>query len=197
MIGRGVSFAGVVLGLGAVLAAGPAGAHGLGGGGTGLMAGFAHPFLGLDHAVAMVAVGLWAAQTGGAARWTLPASFLAAMAAGGALGGLGIVLPAVEAGIALSVLALGIAIATAARPAAWAGMALVGAFALFHGHAHGAELPGGASPWLHAAGVLLATAALHAAGLGGGDMLRRFAGSRVARLIGGAISLAGLAWIAG
>lgn len=196
MIGRGVSFAGVVLGLGAVMFAGPAQAHGLGGG-TGLLAGFAHPFLGLDHMVAMIAVGLWAAQTGGAARWTLPASFLAAMAAGGALGGLGIVLPAVETGIALSVLALGLAIAAALRPAAWVGMALVGAFALFHGHAHVAELPGGASPWLHAAGFLLATAALHVAGLGGGEMIRRFAHARVARLIGGAISLAGLALIAG
>jgi urease accessory protein len=196
MVGRCFAHAGIALALLTLFAGAPAHAHGLGDGGTGLLAGFAHPFTGWDHAVAMVAVGIWAAQCGGASRWMLPAGFLAAMAVGGALGGIGIVLPAVESGIALSLLALGIAIAAAARPAAWMGMALVAVFALFHGHAHGAELPGGASPALHALGFLVATAALHAAGLAGGGLAARRAGTWAPRLAGAVISLVGVILVA-
>lgn len=191
MVGRRFAHAGVALSLLALSAGAPAHAHGIGDGGTGLLAGFAHPFTGWDHAVAMIAVGIWAAQCGGAARWMLPAGFVAAMALGGALGGLAVGLPAVETGIALSILALGIAIAIAARPAAWLGTALVAAFAVFHGHAHGAEMPGGASPVLHALGFLLATATLHAAGLGGGGLAARLAGTWTPRIAGSAIAAAG------
>lgn len=197
MVGRCFAHAGIALALFALFAGAPAHAHGIGGGGTGLVAGFAHPFTGWDHAVAMLAVGIWAAQCGGAARWMLPVGFLVAMAAGGALAGLAVGLPAVETGIALSLLALGIAIAVAARPAAWLGMALVAAFAVFHGHAHGAELPGGASPLLHALGFLVATAALHACGLSGGLLATRLAGTWTPRIAGAAVAVAGAFLVAG
>jgi urease accessory protein len=191
MVGRCFAHAGIALALLALFAGTPAHAHGIGDGGTGLLAGFAHPFTGWDHAVAMVAVGIWAAQCGGAARWMLPTGFLAAMAVGGALGGIGVVLPAVESGIALSLLALGIAIAAAARAAPGGGLGRGAGLARFHGHAHGTEMPGGASPALHALGFLVATAALHAAGLGGGGLAARLAGNWGPRLVGAAISLGG------
>jgi urease accessory protein len=144
----------------------------------------------------MIAVGLWAAQLGGTARWSLPASFLAAMAAGGALGGLGVVLPAVETGIALSMLALGIAIVAAARPAAWLGTALVAAFAIFHGHAHGTEMPVGAGLALYGPGFLLGSAALHMAGLGIGGLAARLSPDLALRTLGAAIAATGAALLA-
>lgn len=161
-----------------------------------MLAGFAHPLSGWDHAVAMIGVGIWAAQSGRGARWSLPASFLAAMAAGGGLGMSGFALPAVETGIALSLLALGIAIVAAARPVAWLGMALVAGFAVFHGHAHGAALPAGTSALLHGAGFLLATSTLHLAGLGLGGIAARLGGGVALRMLGAAISAAGLLLIA-
>lgn len=177
------------------LAAGPAAAHVGGAPASGLVAGLAHPFSGLDHALAMIAVGAWAGQSGRNAAWALPAGFLAAMAAGAALAMLGVALPAVEAAIALSVLALGVALAFALRPAAWLATAAVAAFAVFHGHAHGAELGAGASPLASAAGFLLATASLHALGLAAIRLAARPA-PRLARAMGAAFVLAGVVLLA-
>src|SRR5579883_978366 len=111
----------------------------------GFASGFSHPLLGLDHILAMVAVGLWAAQLGGRSLWAVPATFVGVMSVGGMLGLLGVPLPMVEAGILASVLILGLFIATAVRLPLAASMLLVGAFALFHGHAHGTEIPATAS----------------------------------------------------
>ncbi len=196
MVARKSAFTGLVVASVVALACGSAEAHGIGGDAAGMLAGIAHPLSGWDHALAMIGVGLWAAQSGRVARWSLPASFLAAMAVGGVLGLAGFALPAVEMGIALSLLAFGIAIVAAARPAAWLGMALVAAFAVFHGHAHGAELPAGESGALYGAGALLATAALHAAGLGLGGLAARLRGGVALRMLGGALSAAGLLLLA-
>jgi len=125
--------------------------------------GFAHPFGGLDHLLAMFAVGLYAARQPGAARWALPGGFVLAMLAGAGLGAAGVALPAVESGIALSVLVLGLLIALAARLPLVASLPLVAGFALFHGFAHYAEM-GGAALATYAAGFALATAALHGCG---------------------------------
>jgi urease accessory protein len=156
--------------------------------------GFAHPLGGLDHLLAMLAVGLYAAHQPGTTRWMLPAGFVLAMLAGAGLGALGVALPAVEAGIAASVLVLGLLIALAARLPLAASLPLVAAFALFHGHAHHAEM-GGASLVTYAAGFALATALLHGAGYAiarwmpqtrVGNAIRRVAGLVVAG-VGGAM----------
>ena len=130
-----------------VAGAGGAEAHIHGAHGAGLVDGVAHPFGGFDHLLAMVAVGLWAAQIGGRALWRLPAAFVAVMAMGGFAGAAWGSLPMVEIGIAGSVLALGLFIALATRPSLALGVAIVGGFALFHGGAHGSELPQAAAPW--------------------------------------------------
>jgi urease accessory protein len=191
-VGRFAATCGVAL----AMTADPASAHPMGVDGASLLDGFVHPFLGWDHALAMIAVGLWAAQGGGRARWTLPASFLVAMVVGAALAMAGIALPRVESAIALSVLALGIAIASAARPAPWVGMALVGLFASFHGHAHGSEMPDGLAPAFYGAGFVIATAGLHGIGIAAVAV-----GGRVtpilARLTGAGIALAGALLMAG
>ncbi|MES2739924.1 MAG: HupE/UreJ family protein [Pseudomonadota bacterium] len=139
----------------------------------GALAGLAHPFLGLDHLLAMVAVGVWAGQLGGRAKWLVPASFVAVMAGGAALGLAGVRLPMVEAGIATSVLLLGLLIALSVKVAPAFGATLVGLFALFHGVAHGSEMPQMSVAWQYGLGFMLATAALHGAGLGLGQRLRR------------------------
>ncbi len=159
----------------------------------GALAGLLHPLTGLDHVLAMLAVGLWARQLGGQARWLLPASFVAFLAAGGAMGMAGAGLPLVEAGIVTSVLMLGVLIGFAVNMAALPAAAIVGAFALFHGFAHGIEMPQAGSAWTYAAGFIVASAALHGAGL----WLGRFAPARGAWLrgSGAAISLAGV-WLA-
>ena len=120
--------------------------------------GFAHPLSGWDHLLAMIAVGLWAAQLGGRARWLVPSAFVGVMALGAALGHAGLMFPGVEQGIAASVLVLGLLIATAVRLPVAAGMALVGLFAGFHGIAHGAEMPATAGGLSYGAGFILATA---------------------------------------
>jgi urease accessory protein len=156
--------------------------------------GFAHPFTGLDHVVAMLAVGVFAAQLGGRALWLVPATFVAVMAAAGVAGMLGITIPYVEPGIALSVLALGAAIAFAIRVPVAVAMALVGFFAIFHGHAHGTEMPAAASGALFGLGFVLATAALHAIGIGFGILIGRAAGGpQLAQLAGGAAVVVGAA----
>ena len=133
-------------------------------GDNGLVAGISHPLGGLDHLLAMLAVGLWAAQQQGAARWALPCTFVGTMLLGGVLGFEGLALPALESGIAASVLALGLAVALAIRPPVALAVAATAVFALFHGVAHGLELPDMTSPWAYAAGFVGATAVLHAAG---------------------------------
>jgi urease accessory protein len=133
--------------------------------GAGLLAGIAHPLLGFDHLLAMVAVGVWAFQLGGRARWMVPVSFVTLMAAASAIGMAGIALPMVESGIAMSVLMLGLLIAFSVRVMPMFAAAIVALFAIFHGYAHGAEMNGFGSAWQYAIGFTLATAALHGVGL--------------------------------
>lgn len=159
---------------------------------TGFSHGFAHPLSGLDHLLAMLAVGLWAAQMGGRARWAVPATFVTVMALGGALGMMGLHLPMVESGIAASVLVLGLLIALSARLSLAAAMPLVGLFALFHGYAHGAEMPASVSGLEYAAGFALATAALHAAGIGLGMGIQRATSAPLVRFAGAAIAITGV-----
>jgi urease accessory protein len=137
----------------------------------GLVQGFAHPFGGFDHLVAMVAVGLYAWQLGGRALWLVPATFVAVMAAAGALGIAGVPLPGVEIGIAASVIVLGAIVALRVKMPVAIAAALVGVFAVFHGHAHGTEMPLDASGVAFAAGFLSATALLHVAGIALGKLI--------------------------
>ncbi|MBI3515726.1 MAG: HupE/UreJ family protein [Proteobacteria bacterium] len=171
----------------------PAMAHPLGGAGTGWAAGFVHPLGGLDHALAMIAVGLWAAQLGGRALWLVPSTFVIVMLAGGALGASGLVWPALEFGIVGSVLLLGLMVAAALRLPTGLGMAVVGLFALCHGYAHGSEMPAGAGA-LYVVGFAAATALLHGVGLGLGVAGRA---GRALRWGGAGIAAAGLALILG
>lgn len=165
--------------------------------GAGFGHGFAHPFAGLDHLLAMVTVGLWAAQRGGRALWAVPASFMGMMLVGGLLGMNGVALPSVELGIAASLVVLGSLVALAVRPSAAVGAAIVGAFALFHGHAHGAEAPEAAAPALYAAGFVAATAVLHLIGIAGfRSAAVAKAGSVLVRLAGAAVAASGVAMLA-
>lgn len=177
------------------------GAHiGAAGGTGGLAHGFLHPLGGLDHLLAMVGVGLFASFLGGRALWLVPASFVAMMAVGGLLGFAGVGLAGVELGIALSVVVIGGALALGLSLPLVAAMALAGLFAVFHGHAHGTEMPAAASGLAYGLGFLAATALLHGAGLALGLALDRFAGTasrRLARAGGAAVSLAGIAILAG
>lgn len=181
-----------LLALAILVAATPAHAH-TGGHVGGFASGFGHPFLGLDHLLAMVAVGIWAGQAGGRSLWIVPAAFVAAMAAGGALAVAGIGLPLVEAGILASVVLLGLLIAAAVRLPLPAAAAIAALFALFHGQAHGAEMPAAASPLLYGLGFLGATALLHALGVTAAGTVRE----RGMRLAGVGILSAGALMMAG
>jgi len=175
-----------------VAGAGPALAH-PGHGDASFAAGVAHPLSGLDHLPAMAAIGAWAGQRGGRAAWVLPVAAVVAVAVGGALGAAQVSLPGAEAGIAISIVVLGALVALAARAPLAAGTLLVATFALLHGHAHGAELPAGASVASYVAGFVLASAALTAAG--SLAAWRLVAGGR-ARLLRGAgvfVALGGIA----
>jgi urease accessory protein len=172
----------------------PAFAH-TGSGSGGFIGGFAHPVFGPDHVVAMVAVGLWGAFLGPPAIWLLPIVFPLVMAGGGAAGILGLPLPGVEIGIAVSAIMLGLMVALAARPPLWIAAVLVGAFAIFHGHAHGRELPPGADAVAFSVGFVVATGLLHLAGIAFGLLARWPAGRVTVRAAGGAIALAGLAFL--
>lgn len=172
--------------------------------GVGATAGFAHGFLhpltGLDHVLAMVMVGVFAFQLGGRALWLVPATFVGVMALGGALGVAGIDVPFVEAGIALSVIVLGAVVALQVRAPVAVAMAVVGLFAIFHGHAHGSEMPESAAGAVYGLAFMLATALLHTAGIGLGSLLGRAAerkGPLVVRAAGAAAALAGVAILAG
>lgn len=162
--------------------------------------GFMHPMSGIDHILAMVAVGLFAAHLGGRALWLVPAAFVAMMALGGALGIAGIPLPYVEIGIGLSVVVLGIAVASGLNLPTAAAMSLVGFFAIFHGHAHGAEMPQTASGLEYGAGFVVATATLHAIGVGLGLTVGRLSqayGRRILQTAGAATAVIGVAILAG
>lgn len=158
------------------------------GGETAFLSGLGHPLGGADHLLAMLAVGLWAAMIGARALWALPGVFMGAMLVGGLLGAFALPLPGVEPMILASIGLLGGAVALALRPALPAAVGFVALFGLFHGHAHGAEGPatGLAS---YAAGFVLATLALHLAGVG----LGRMAQAPLSRLLGGLAAVAGLA----
>jgi urease accessory protein len=153
--------------------------------------GFAHPVFGADHLLAMLAVGLWAAQLGGRARWLVPAAFLTVMALGAALGRSGVMIPGLEQIIAASVLALGLLTAGQVRLPVAAGMALAGLFAVFHGFAHGAEMPATAGAFGYGTGFVLATAVIHAAGVGLGQLLQR-GSEKITKTAGWAIAACGL-----
>jgi len=174
----------------------PAFAH-AGSGSGGFAGGFLHPMFGPDHLVAMVAVGLWGAFLGPPAIWLLPIVFPLVMAGGGVLGILGVPLPGVEIGIAISAIVLGLMVALAARPPLWVAAVLVGAFAIFHGHAHGAELPPGTDAVAFSVGFVVATGLLHLTGIAFGLLARWPAGRVTVRAAGGAIALAGLAFLSG
>jgi urease accessory protein len=174
-------------------------AHAGHGDASGFAHGMRHPFGGLDHVLAMVAVGLYAAMLAGRPLWPVPATFLSVMAIGGALGIAGIALPYVEIGIGISVVVLGVAMALRLSLPAAAAMALVGLFAIFHGHAHGAEMPPEVSGTAYASGFMLATAMLLCTGIGLGLLAARLGerGWRIVRTAGGAMALVGLAILAG
>ncbi len=179
-----------------LLASCPAFAHS-GSGSGGFLGGFLHPMFGPDHVLAMVAVGLWGAFLGSPAIWLLPVMFPLVMAGGGVMGILGVPLPGVEAGIAISAIVLGSMVALAARPPLWVAAVLVGAFAIFHGHAHGVELPPGADAVAFSVGFVVATGLLHLAGIAFGQLARWPAGRLTVRAAGGVIALAGVAFLSG
>ncbi len=164
---------------------------------SGIFNGLTHPAAGFDHIAAMVAVGLWAAQLGGTAVWIVPLSFVTAMTMGGALGAAGISIPFVEPGIAASVLVLGLLIAAAVRLPLFISGVLVGLFAVFHGHAHGAEMPETVSGLAYGIGFVLATGLLHSGGIGLGLLARKRAGSHLVRLAGGITAAFGFCLLIG
>jgi urease accessory protein len=157
----------------------------------GFLHGMGHPLSGLDHICAMVAVGLWASQMGGRAIWAVPLTFVGVMALAGALGMFGFRVPFVETGIVVSVLTLGVLIAAAVRLPLSSSMIIVGLFAIFHGYAHGAEMPETASGLACAAGFVAATAFLHACGIGLGIAIQKLASPAVVRFAGIAIVFCG------
>lgn len=181
----------------ALLAAGPALAHTGDGDVAGFASGFLHPILGFDHVIAMIAVGLWGVFLGAPAIWVLPIVFPLVMALGGAFGMIGIPLPAVETGIALSAVILGVCVLFALKPPLPIAAGIVGAFAIFHGYAHGTEMPEASSAVAYALGFVIATGLLHLAGILFGSLARWDAGRVAVRAAGGLIALAGGAFLTG
>jgi len=175
----------------AVSTPGPVFAHETTGVGAGFLSGFTHPLTGLDHVLAMVAVGIWGTQLGRPAIWLLPVAFPVVMSLGGVSGIRGVPLPGVEIGIAASAVVLGLMIVFSARVPIGMAAAIVGTFALFHGHAHGTEIPRAADPLAFGVGFVLVTGLLHAAGIGIGVIERWRLGLAVLRGIGTIISAVG------
>jgi urease accessory protein len=163
--------------------------------GGGFVAGFLHPISGLDHVVAMVAVGLWGAVLGPPALWVLPVAFPLVMAFGGLLALLGVPIPAVEVGIAVSGLAMGLMVLSELRPPLWLAALIVSAFAVFHGHAHGAELPAGSNALLYSLAFVIATGLLHLLGILLGETRRWPGGRRFVQGAGGVVALIGLVFL--
>ena len=177
-----------------LLAATPALAHS-GGLAGGFWSGLAHPVFGPDHVAAMLAVGMWGAFLGAPAIYLLPVIFPLVMAFGGVLGILGVPLPGAEIGIAISAILLGMVVALETRPPLWIAAVLVGIFAIFHGHAHGAELPPGADAVAYSLGFVVTTGLLHLAGIAFG-LLARWPGGQIAvRTAGGLIAFAGVVFL--
>ena len=176
---------------------GPAAAHIEGGITGGFLTGFEHPISGWDHITAMFAVGLWGAFLGRTAIWVLPVVFPVIMAFGGALGVLGVPIPYVEIGIALSAISLGLAIVFQVRVPLAAATAAVAVFAVCHGYAHGVELPGATNPFAFSVGFVTATGLLHLAGIAFGYLIQWPSGKVVVRALGAAIAAAGFAFLTG
>lgn len=172
-----------------------AAAHIQAGEASGLLTGFLHPISGLDHVLAMIAVGLWGAQLGPPAVFVLPVTFPMVMALGGTLGLMGVALPGVEVGIAISGVVLGILVLFEARPPLAVAAVVVGFFAIFHGHAHGTELPAGESGLLYSIGFVVATGCLHAAGIALGLIHRWSPGRLALRAAGAVVALAGVGFL--
>lgn len=169
-------------------------AHTGAGAGAGFSLGFVHPFGGVDHLLAMTAVGLWASYLGGRAIWAVPAAFVAMMTVGAASAMQGVPLPVIETGIALSVVVLGALIALRIQAPVAAGMAIAGVFALLHGRGHAMDMPANVSGWLYGLGFCAATVLLHAMGVAFGTFMR----PSFMRWTGAAVSAAGFAlWAAG
>ncbi len=161
----------------------------------GFVSGFTHPLTGLDHMVAMLAVGLWGAFLGGRAMWMLPVVFPVVMAFGGALGVLGVPFPAVETGIAVSGVVLGLMVAFAVKPPLWVAALIVGLFGMFHGHAHGTELPATTNALAYSVGFVVSTGLLHLSGIALGLLVRWPWGKIVVRAGGFAIAVVGLGFL--
>lgn len=178
-----------------LLCARAAEAHTQKGEAAGLWSGVRHPISGLDHVLAMIAVGLWGAQLGAPAIWLLPVAFPMVMAFGGMMGLMGIPLPGVEIGIAASAILLGAAVMFESRPRLVIAASLVGFFAIFHGYAHGTELPPGQSGLLYSIGFVIATGCLHAVGITTGLIHRWGWGQKVVRLAGAGVAAAGLLFL--
>jgi urease accessory protein len=172
-------------------------AHAPEGAGGGFFTGFLHPILGFDHLIAMVAVGLWGAFLGDRALWILPIVFPSIMAVGAAIGIIGLEVPLVEFVIALSGVVLGALIALRFKAPLAVAMVLVGIFALFHGYAHGTEMPGQISAFTYGAGFVIGTGLLHLAGIGIGFATRLPRGELMVRGCGGVISVIGLTYLVG
>jgi urease accessory protein len=167
-------------------------AHPVKGQAVGFLTGFLHPISGLDHVVAMIAVGLWGAQLGAPAIWLLPVAFPMVMAFGGMLGLMGVPLPGTEIGIAASAIMLGTMVMLEVRPPLAVAAVVVSFFAIFHGHAHGSELPAGQSALLFSIGFVIATGCLHAVGISIGLIHKWPWGQRALRMAGGGVAAAGL-----
>jgi urease accessory protein len=187
----------LALAAGSLLFSTPAFAHTTPGEAQGFITGFLHPLSGLDHVLAMVAVGIWGAQLKRPAIWILPVAFPLVMSVGGLLGIRGVPLPGVEIGVAASAIVLGIVIAFELRPPLWIAGAIVSVFAIFHGHAHGTELPRAAAPLTYALGFVLATGLLHLCGILIGLVESRPAGAIVLRTAGAFIAVTGVFLLAG
>jgi urease accessory protein len=158
----------------------------------GFLTGFEHPLSGLDHFLAMFSVGLWGAQIGGRSVWTLPVTFPLIMVVGGIMGIVGIALPAVEIGIALSIIVLGLAIVFSWKPSEWIVLGLICVFAICHGHAHGTELPNAASPADYAMGFVIATGLIHIIGIGVGLFSQKILLGKLTRALGALVVLGGV-----
>jgi len=185
----------LTLGILFLVATASAQAHSEGGEAGGFINGFTHPLFGADHIVAMVAVGLWGAFLGAPAVWLLPVIFPTVMAFGGALGVMGVPLPAIETGIALSGIVLGLMVLLATKPPIWVAAVLVGIFAVFHGHAHGTELPTSANPMTYSIGFVISTGLLHLSGIALGLLTRFPWGIPLVRGCGGVIACVGLGFL--
>lgn len=163
----------------------------------GFISGVLHPIMGFDHVTAMVAVGILGAFLGRPAIWVLPVVFPLVMTIGGIMGILGVPIPGIETGIAGSSVVLGLMILLALRPPLWMASVIVGAFAIFHGHAHGTELPNAANALSYSIGFVISTGLLHLVGIGIGELIRWPTGRIIARATGGLIALAGVGFLTG